>query len=138
MGRRKSIPPPAAVAATTAPSPSAVAATTAAAVLFRLGLVDGEAPTAHLLTVHAGDGGLSLGVAAHLDEAEALGASGIAVHDHLRRLHRPELDEHALQGAGVHIVGQVAHVQLLTHRIILEKGSRARRWPGWPRVAWCD
>ena len=79
------------------------------------GFVDGEAATIDLLAVEGGDGGLGLLVAAHLDEAEALGPPRVPVHDDLRRLDGAVLIEHLLQIAVGHRVGQVAHVQLLAH-----------------------
>src|SRR4051812_20397106 len=87
----------AAAAAAGAAASAAVAAASAAAALPWLGLVDGQAASARLLAVEAGDGGLRLRVGAHLDEAEALGAAGVAVHDDLRRLHGAEGAEQLLQ-----------------------------------------
>src|SRR5262245_40146406 len=99
-----------AAAAATAAAVAAAAATTAAAFL-RTRFVDGQRPAVDLIAVHRLDGGLSLGVAAHLDEAEPLGTAGVAVHDHLRRLHGAVGLEHLLQIAVTDTVGQVAHVQ---------------------------
>src|SRR5262249_6996976 len=80
----KAVAPAPASPAVASPAASARATPTSAAAFLGPGLVDGEDPTAHLLAVHAGDGGLGLGVAAHLDEAEPLGPPRVAVHDHLR------------------------------------------------------
>src|SRR5262245_8422466 len=102
--RRESI-APAAAATTTVTTAAASAATTAAvtatatttaaaeatatgALFAGLGFVDGEGAAAVFLAVHRRDRGLGLGVAAHLDESEALGASGVAVVDDLRALDR--------------------------------------------------
>src|SRR4051794_36068532 len=83
-------------AATAAAAPVAPPAATAApaAVLTGLGLVDRQRAAVHLLAVHGLDGGLGFLVGAHLDEAEPLGAAGVAVHDDLRRLHRAVRLEH--------------------------------------------
>src|SRR5262249_20898668 len=72
---------PAATAAVTTPAPAGAAA--AAALGLWPGLVDGQGPALHLLEVQRLDGGLGFGVAAHLDEAEALGATRVPVHDDL-------------------------------------------------------
>src|SRR5262245_17794304 len=45
------------------------------------GLVDRKGPTAAFLAVQGGDGGQGLLVVLHLDEAEALGAARVPVHD---------------------------------------------------------
>src|SRR5262249_30884964 len=111
---------PTAAAATAAAATTAVAAPTAAAaataaVFARLGFVDGQRAAVNFLAVHGLDGCLGLLVGAHLDEAEPLGAAGVAVHDDLGRLHRAVRLEHRLQVAVADAVGQVAHVQLLAH-----------------------
>src|SRR5262249_57488316 len=91
--------PPPPVAA--GPPPAAVAAAPAApaAVLPGPGLVDGQGAAVVLLAVQAADGRLGLLVGAHLDEAEALAAPGVAVHDDLRRLHGAERLGHRLEVA---------------------------------------
>ena len=70
----------------TAVTTAATTAATAAAVLARAGLIDSQAAALDVLASERGDRGLSLGVAAHLDEAEPLGSTRVPVHDHLRRL----------------------------------------------------
>src|SRR5207302_9320563 len=124
---------PASAAATVAAASTAAAATTAteaaalaAAFGLRSGLVDGQGAAVHLFAVEGGDGGLGLLVAAHLHEAEALGAAGVPVHDHLRRLHRPVRREHLLERAVGNPVSEVAHVQLLAHLGLLEESGRGR------------
>src|SRR5262245_28680012 len=87
----------AAATTTAAAVAAAAAATAAAAVLLGAGLVDGQVAAADLRAGQRGDGGLGLLVAAHLDEAEALRAAGVTVHDHLGRLHRAVGGEHLLQ-----------------------------------------
>src|SRR5205085_967578 len=102
---------PAAAVAATATAAAAVAAaprtpTAAAAVLPGLGLVDGQGPAADDLAVEGGDGGLGLLVAAHLHEAEPLGPAGLAIHDHLGRLHGAVGSEQLLQGGVRRVVAQ--------------------------------
>src|SRR5262249_45523913 len=103
---------PAAPSVTAAP---AGAAAPTAPVFPGLGLVDRQPAAVHLLVAEPLDGRLGLLVAAHLDEAEALGAAGVPVHDDLGRLHRAELPEQLLQRAVGRAVGEVADVQLLAH-----------------------
>jgi hypothetical protein len=79
--------PPAAAAAAAAVAAPATAAAAAAAFGLGTGLVDGEGPAIDFLAIEGGNGGLGLGVRVHLDEAEPLGATGVAVHDDLSRLH---------------------------------------------------
>jgi hypothetical protein len=67
------------------------------------------------LPVEPLDGRLCLGVRVHLHEAEPLRAVRIPIDDELRTLHGPELGEQRLQVGLVHVVGQIAHVQLLAH-----------------------
>src|SRR5438093_4377805 len=90
----------AATAPATAAEPTATAAT--ATVLFGLGLIDRQGAAVHLFAVHRGNGGLRLLVAAHFDEAEALGATRVPVHDDLGRLHRAVRREHLFQSAVGH------------------------------------
>ena len=101
------------VSATAAGTTTAAATTTAA--LLRAGLVYRQVTALEILAVERGDGSLRLLIAAHLDEAEALGTPGIAIGDHLRRHHRAVRGKHLLQVALVHVVAQVADVKLLTH-----------------------
>src|SRR5437667_2059576 len=107
-------------AATAATAEAAAAATTAAAettrTLFtRARFVDHQRAAVEGLAVHAVDGRLSLGVRAHLHEAEALGAAGVAVHHHLRRRHGTELCECLLQIVVAHAVREVADVEFVAH-----------------------
>src|SRR5262245_4195766 len=82
----------AAVAATTAAAVSAAAAAVAARTVFtRTGFVDDDGAAVERLAVHPVDGRLRLGIGTHLDEAEALGAAGVAIHHDLRRGHGAEL-----------------------------------------------
>ena len=65
------------------PSRSEAQSAAAAAIFTRLGLVDRQTTAVDFLVVQALDGRLRLSVAAHLHEAEALGAAGVPVHDDL-------------------------------------------------------
>src|SRR3954453_17941868 len=91
-------PAPAAAPATAIAAPAATATATAAAttLLAGAGLVHGEAATLEIAPVERGDGGLRLLVVAHLHEAEALGAPGVTIHDHLGGIHGAVLREHVL------------------------------------------
>src|SRR5262249_42285565 len=94
------------------------------------GLIDGQGAALDLFQVHLLGGLLRLGVAAHLDEAEAFGLPRGAVHDDLRRLHRAVRGEQLLQHLVGHGVGQIAYVQLLAHEGLL----RERDWHATARV----
>src|SRR5262249_30276074 len=62
----------------------------------------------------------------HLHEAEPLGTAGVAVHDHLGRLHGAVRLKQALQVTVGHPVSQVADVQLLAHEGPPEKERMGR------------
>src|SRR4051812_1604940 len=98
-----------AAAATVAATATAAAAPAAAtATLFAgTGLVHGEAATLEIAPVERRDGGLRLLVTAHLHEAEALGAPGVTIHDHLGGIHGAVLREHVLQIAVAKAIRQV-------------------------------
>src|SRR5207237_199721 len=104
----------AAAAAGTAPTTARPAAA-AAAIGLGPRLVDRQCPPTRVLPVEGGDGGLCFGVTAHLDEAEALRAARVAVHDHLCRLYRAVRLEELHQVAVGHRIIQVADIQFLTH-----------------------
>src|SRR5579883_3579 len=112
----------AAISAAEAAAPSAPMAA-AASVLTRPGLVDGEGAAIHIFAVESGDGGLCLLVVSHLDESETLGATGVAVHDDLSRLHSPVRREQLFQSTVAYAVGQIAHVQLFAHWGLLREKS---------------
>ena len=59
--------------------------------------------------------GLRFGVRAHLDEAEALGAAGVAVHHDLGGGDGAELRERLLQIFVAHAVGEIADVEFVAH-----------------------
>ena len=56
-----------------------------------------------------------------ITEAEALGASGVAIHDHLGRLDGPMRGEHRLQGGVGDAVRQITYIQLASHEGLLQK-----------------
>src|SRR5438105_543750 len=102
-----------AVAATTG---AAAATTEAARTLFtRTRFVDDEGAAVEGLAVHAVDGRLGFGVRAHLHEAEALGAAGIAVHHDLGGCDGAELGESLLKIVVADAVGKVAYVEFVAH-----------------------
>src|SRR5262249_50829715 len=105
-------------AAVTAPAPTP-------AVFPRPGLVDGEGAAARLLAVQGGDGRLGLLVRLHFDEAEALGAACVPVHDDLGGFDRTVRLEHRRQVGVGYPIGQVAHIQFLTHHFTPEEMARA-------------
>ena len=61
--------------------------------LHRARLVDDHVAAAQGLAVHAFDGSLRLGIAAHLDKAKAFGTAGVALHHHLGAGDSAELTE---------------------------------------------
>jgi hypothetical protein len=72
-------------AATTAASTVSTTTTAAARALFAgFGFIDGQRAAAMFLAVERGDRRLRFIVAGHLDESEALAASGQPIADHLR------------------------------------------------------
>jgi hypothetical protein len=99
--------------ATAAPAAAATTTTAAAAIFLRTGFVYGQAAAVDALAVERFDGGLRLRFRAHLDEAEALGAAGIAVRDHLHRRHRAMRGEHLFKVVLLDVVAQIAYIKLL-------------------------
>ena len=100
-----------AAAATTAAATKST--TTAAATGFAgLGFVDGEVAAVDVLAVEGSHRGLAVLIACELDEAEAAGAAGFAVHDEGRgsdiAVLREDLAETLLGGAE----RQIANVEL--------------------------
>jgi hypothetical protein len=75
-------------AATTVAASATTAATTAATrtIFSRLGFVDGQCSAVMFLPVEGRDRGLSLCIAAHLNESEALAPARFPVADNLGRL----------------------------------------------------
>ena len=93
------------VTATGAPAPPATRA-----IFLRTSFIDRQCAAFRLGAVEARDRGLGLLIAAHLDEAEALRATSVAVHNHLGRLHGAIRAEKLLQIAVADAVSQVAYV----------------------------
>src|SRR6185503_17162487 len=93
------------------PAASAAAtATAAAAARPLLGLIDGQRPAAELATVQLVDGLLGVLLAAHLDEREAAGPAGLAVHHHLGLGDGAALAEHFAQLELGGVERKIAHV----------------------------
>jgi len=104
--------PPAAPAVPTAATEAAGAR---GARFHRARFVDHHVAATQRLTIHAVDGGLRLGVAAHLDETKALGATGVALHHHLGTGDRAELGKRLLQIGVAHRIRQVAEIKFIAH-----------------------
>ena len=135
---------PEALAATTAAATATVAATTTAAVaaaataaaavaaartvFARTRFVDDDGTAFQRLAVHAVDRGLRLGIRAHLHEAEALGATGVAVHHDLGGGHVAVLRERLLQRFVAHRVRQVADIEFVTHERSPQQNSDETMW----------
>jgi len=101
-----------ATAATPAAKPTTATAATAAG--LRPGFIHGNGATIQLLAVEGGNRRLRFRIAAHLDEAEALGAPRITVDNDLRRLHRAMCAELLFQHAVVDVVAEVAYVEFFS------------------------
>ena len=109
----------AATAATTSTTKAATA--TKATAAWRTWLhgacfIDHNATTTQRLAIHALDGGLCFGIAAHFNKAKALGAACVALHHDLGAGHGTELAKSLFQIAVAHRVWQVADVQFVAHR----------------------
>jgi hypothetical protein len=109
-------------AASTAAAAATVSATATATRFAGLGLVDREATAVDFLVMKTLDGGLGLSLAAHLDKAEALAPTGVAILDDLRALHDPEPGEQLLQVGVADLVGQVPDIQFPAHVNLQEQG----------------
>jgi hypothetical protein len=72
--------------AASAATTTATAAESATAGFAGLGFVDGQSAAVMFLAIERADGGLRLGVAAHLNETKAFASAGFAVLDHFSRL----------------------------------------------------
>src|SRR5439155_8686256 len=90
-------------------------------VLAGLGLVDGEGPAPQFGPVEGGDG--LVATLAHLDEAEAARAAGLALLDELGSRHVAVLGERLAEVIRGGLEGEVADVNILAHGL----PSRARR-----------
>jgi hypothetical protein len=91
------------------------AAETSRALFTGTSFIHHNGAACHGLTIQSVDGGLSLGIRAHFDKAETLGAAGFAVHHDLGRADSTEFRESVLQILVAHAVGQIAHVKFVAH-----------------------
>ena len=78
-----------------------------------------EPPPLVFVVIESLDRSLCLGVGVHLDEAEPLAAPQITVLDDLGALQGAERCGPLLQLRGGYRVGQVTHIQFLSHEILL-------------------
>jgi hypothetical protein len=106
-------------AAASAVSTTSSATTAAAALFARARFVDGEGAAAVLLAVERRDRRIRFRVAGHLDKSKTFASPGVAIVDDLCRHHGAMRSEKLLELGAVHAVGQIAHVQLLSHRDLL-------------------
>jgi hypothetical protein len=74
-----------------------------------------EATATQRCTIHAFDGSLRFGIAAHFDETKTFRAASIALHHDLGASHRTELSERLLKITITHGIRQVADVQFVAH-----------------------
>jgi hypothetical protein len=106
----------AAATAAAATTVTASAATTAAATIFlRASFVDGQRATVVLRLVQVLGRFASAIFIFHLDEAKALAAARVAVHDDLRTADNAVLAEEFFENLVGDTVAQVTNVQLLSH-----------------------
>ena len=128
-------------AATTATAVTAAATTVAAATIatavtaatatgrtgfHRTGFVDDQITATQILTMHALDGGLGFGIAAHFDKAETFRAAGVALHHDLGARNSTVLAKSLFQILIAERVGQVAHVKFVAHEGLPKKHKT--RW----------
>src|SRR5207247_9900343 len=99
--------------------PAAATGLSAASALARLRLADVDLPAGDVAAVQTRDGLAGLARRAHLDEAEATRATGIAVRDHGRRLTRPHFGEQSLEVRARGVKGSVPDEYLLAHSLLL-------------------
>jgi hypothetical protein len=103
----------AATTTTAAPAAATTAAAAATTTLFAgLGFVHGEVTTFKGLAVHAGDSGFAARAILELDEAEAAGAAGFAVHHQDGADDFTELLERLTQGVFGDAERQITNVEL--------------------------
>jgi hypothetical protein len=112
------------VAATITTAITATTAATKAARARGTGLhgarfVHHEAAPAQWLSIHALNGCLRLGIAAHFDKPESLGAACVAFHHDPGAGDSAELAECLLQVVVTHTIGKVADVKLIAHQKLL-------------------
>jgi hypothetical protein len=90
----------------------------------RTRLVDHNAATAQRLAVHALDGCLGFCIRTHFDKAKTFGTTGVALHHDFGAGDGTELPEGLFQIAIANRVGQIAHIQLITHEKPPERDSK--------------
>ena len=111
----------------TATTAAAATEATAAGTFFTgLGFIDRQGTAAMFLAVEGGDRGLSLGIAAHLDKAETLGAAAVTIHDDLRAGDRAVRPEQLFESCTVNIVAQITDIQFFTHDLSFDFGQATR------------
>lgn len=103
---------------------AAATAKAASTGLLRTGFINGQIATIDVLAIQGGDSCLRFLVGTHFNKAEALGAAGFPIHDHLGRCHGSEIAEQLFKTALVDAVGQIAYVKLSTQ---LTRSIRERR-----------
>jgi hypothetical protein len=74
-----------------------------------------EATTTQRCAIHAFDGSLRFGIAAHFDETKTFRAASVALHHDLGASHRTELSKRLLKITVTHGIRQVADVQFVAH-----------------------
>ena len=114
--------------AATASAISAATTATGWACFHGTRFVHNDAAATKRLAIHAVDSGLRFGVAAHLDKAKTLGATGFAFHHDLGTGDRAKLRESLLEIAVANGVGQIADVQFVAHLGTPQEHIGNKRW----------
>src|SRR4051794_37733263 len=95
---------------------SAATVTTATATAFTgPSFVDRKCPTVVLLPIDRGNGCLGVLIILHFDKAKTFAPAGVAVHDHLSTLNRPDFTKHLVEIRARNVVTQIATIKLLSH-----------------------
>src|SRR5262249_42012054 len=97
--------------------------------LAGLGLIDRQGPALERLVIERLDGRLGLVRGGHLNEAEAAGAAGIAVHDDLGPSHGAVALEELQQVVGRAAPGEIAHVDVRHTEEPFRAGGNVPRSP---------
>jgi hypothetical protein len=103
------------VTATSSATETTATATATSARFLGARFIHYHAATIDTLAVESSDSGLRLLVGAHLDEAETLGTSGVAVHDYLGRANRAVWPKHLFEITLANVVTQITYIKLLAH-----------------------
>ena len=98
--------------------------------LHRPGLVHHQIAALQRFVVHAFNGGLRLGIAAHFHKAKAFGAARIALHHHLGAGYHAKRRESLAQIGITHGIRQIAHIKFVAHRRRSSKYKKQKK-PGW-------